>query len=158
MHWDYRLLMQMISYGPRKEFYAAESFYSRGTRGDRFDVVTIFDYDNLSPVAEIDIPNKLAVLSMDGHLALTGNGRHLAAFNMTPAQSISVVDVENRSFVGEISTPGCAVMMPVADSDLLMICGDGTLQLLQLDAAGNESNLGCSRQPIHTKYVALVTS
>lgn len=126
-------------YGPRGEFYAAESYYSRGVRGERADIVTIFDYENLAVVAEVEIPKKLAVLSMAGHLALTGNGRFIAAFNMTPAQSISIVNVENRSFVGELSTPGCAVMMPIADSDILMICGDGTLQQIQLDDAGNEA-------------------
>jgi len=133
-------------YGPRSEFYTAESYYSRGVHGDRTDVVTIYDYENLSPVAEIEIPKKIAVLSISGHLGLTGNGRHLLVFNMTPAQSVSIVDVENRNFVGEISTPGCAIMMPVADNDFLMICGDGTVQLIQLDDNGNESDRMRSEQ------------
>ena len=71
-------------YGPRREFYSAESYYSRGVHGDRTDVVTIYDYENLSPVAEIEIPKKTAVLSFAGHLGLTGNGRHLLVFNLTP--------------------------------------------------------------------------
>lgn len=133
-------------YGPRREFYAAESYYSRGVHGDRTDVVTIYDYENLSPVAEVEIPKKIAVLSFPGHLGLTGNGRHLTVFNMTPAQSVSIVDVENRSFVGEISTPGCAIIMPIADNDFLMICGDGTIQLIQLDDSGNEANRVRSEQ------------
>jgi methylamine dehydrogenase heavy chain len=134
------------SYGPRREFYSADSYYSRGVHGDRTDVVTIYDYENLSPVAEIEIPKKIAVLSFAGHLGLTGNGRHLLVFNMTPAQSVSIVDVENRNFVGEISTPGCAIMMPIADNDFLMICGDGTIQLIQLDDSGNEANRVRSEQ------------
>ncbi len=133
-------------YGPRREFYAAESYYSRRVHGDRTDVVTIYDYENLSPVAEIEIPKKIAVLSIAGHLGLTGNGRHLLVFNMTPAQSVSIVDVENRKFVGEISTPGCAIIMPVAENDFLLICGDGTVQLIQLDDDGNESNRVRSEQ------------
>lgn len=133
-------------YGPRREFYAAESYYSRGVRGDRTDVVTVYDFENLSPVAEIEIPKKIAILSFAGHLGLTGNGRHLLVFNMTPAQSVSVVDVENRNFVGEISTPGCAIMMPIADNDFLMICGDGTIQLIQLDDTGKEANRVRSEQ------------
>lgn len=133
-------------YGPRREFYSADSYYSRGVHGDRTDVVTIYDYENLSPVAEIEIPKKIAVLSIAGHLGLTGNGRHLLVFNMTPAQSVSIVDVENRNFVGEISTPGCAIMMPIADNDFLMICGDGTIQLIQLDDSGNEANRVRSEQ------------
>lgn len=127
-------------YAPRQEFYAAESYYSRGVYGVRTDIVAIYDFANLSPVAEVEIPKKIAVLPLRGHIGLMGNGRHLAIFNMTPAQSITIVDVEARTFVGEISTPGCAMIMPVADNDFLMICGDGTLQLLQLDDDGNESN------------------
>ncbi|RLA34682.1 MAG: methylamine utilization protein MauE [Gammaproteobacteria bacterium] len=134
------------AYGPRREFYAAESYYSRRVRGDRTDVVTIYDYENLSPVAEIEIPKKIAVLSFAGHLGLTGNGRHLIVFNMTPAQSVSIVDVENRNFVGELSTPGCAIIMPTGEDDFLMICGDGTLQLIQLDQSGEEANRVRSEQ------------
>ena len=124
----------------RREFYAAETYYSRGVHGDRTEIVSIYDFDNLSPIAEVEIPKKMAILSFRAHIGLTGNGKHLGIFNMTPAQSISIVDVENRSFVDEISTPGCAMILPVAQNDFLMICGDGTLQLLQLDDSGNESN------------------
>ncbi len=127
-------------YAPRGEFYAPESYYSRGVHGDRSDIVTVYDFENLAPIAEIDIPEKLAVLSIEGHLGLSNNGRFLGVFNMTPAQSITVVDVQNRAFVGEISTPGCAMILPVADRDFLMICGDGTLQLIRLDANGNEAD------------------
>ena len=133
-------------YGPRREFYAAESYYSRGVHADRTDIVMIYDYENLSPIAEIEIPKKTAVLSFPGHLGLTGNGRHLTVFNMTPAQSVSIVDVENRNFVGEISTPGCAIIMPIADNDFLMICGDGTIQLIQLADSGNEATRVRSEQ------------
>ncbi len=58
---------------------------------------------------------------------------------MTPAQSVSVVDVENRRFVGEISTPGCAVTLPAPERGFLMMCGDGTLQWIGLDEDGGES-------------------
>lgn len=124
----------------RKEFYSAEMYYSRGVYGERADLVVVYDYENLSPIAEIEIPQKMAVLSLAGHLGLTGNGKFLTVFNMTPGQSVSVVDVETRQFVSEISTAGCAIMMPVSDRDFMMICGDGTLQLIGLDEQGNESN------------------
>jgi len=122
----------------RRQFYAPESYYSRGVHGERTDVVTIYDFDNLSPVAEVEVPKKLAVLGFRRHAGLLSGGRHFLVFNMTPAQSVSVVDVETRSFVGEISTPGCAMIMPVADNGFLMICGDGTLQLIRVDEQGEE--------------------
>jgi len=124
----------------RKEFYAAEQYYSRGVHGDRSEILTIYDFENLSPIAEVDIPNKTAVLSFRGHIGLTASKKFLGVFNMTPAQSISIVDVENRTFVEEISVPGCAMILPVSENDFMNICGDGTLQVIQLDDNGNESN------------------
>ena len=124
----------------RKEFYAAESYIARGVHGERTDIVAIYDFENLSPVGEVIIPNHMARLAVRTHLALTNNGRHLAILNMNPNHSISIVDVADRIFVYEISTPGCAVTMPVGENDLLQVCGDGTLQLIQLDASGYETN------------------
>jgi methylamine dehydrogenase heavy chain len=130
----------VTKWAPRKEFYAAESYVARNVRGERTDLVAVYDYDNLSPVAEIIIPNHMARLSVRNHLGLMNNGRHLAILNMNPGHSVTIVDVEDRLFVYEISTPGCAVIMPVAQSDFLQVCGDGSLQLVQLDVSGFEQN------------------
>jgi methylamine dehydrogenase heavy chain len=124
----------------RKEIYAAESYYSRGVRGERTDLLTIYDYENLSPIAEVEIPKKITILPFRTYIQLMSGGRHVGIFNMTPAASVTIVDVIDRSFVGEISTPGCALIMAVGNNDFLMICGDGTMQLIQLDDDGIESN------------------
>src|SRR6185312_2983672 len=39
-----------------REIYLAETYYSRGVRGDRTDVVTVYDARNFAPLAEIPIP------------------------------------------------------------------------------------------------------
>jgi len=125
---------------PRGEFYAAESYLARGVRGERTDLVAVYDFENLAPVAEVIIPNHMARLSVRNHLALMNDGRLLAVHNMNPGHSVSIVDVEDRLFVYEISTPGCAVLLPVGERDFLQVCGDGTLQLIQLDVSGFETN------------------
>ena len=125
---------------PRGEFYAAESYLARGVYGERTDIVAIYDYENLSPIAEIEIPNYMARLQVRSHMGLLNNGRHLAVLNMNPGHSVSIVDVEDRIFTHEASTPGCAVIMPVAQNDFMQVCGDGTLQLIQLDISGFEAN------------------
>lgn len=130
----------VVPYAPRQEFYAPESYLSRAVRGTRTDVVTIYDFENLSPVAEIEIPNHMARLSVRNHLALLNNGRHLIVHNLNPGSSVSVVDVEDRVLVYEAFTPGCAVNLPVGDSGFLQLCGDGSLQLMQLDLSGFEEN------------------
>ena len=122
----------------RGEIYAAESFYSRRYRGVRTDVVNVYDVESLAPIAEIKIPNKVAALPFRQYIALMDDKRHLAVFNLTPAQSLSVVDIVKRKFVGEIKTPGCSLIMPTKKRSFLQICGDGTLQLIHLDKKGGE--------------------
>jgi methylamine dehydrogenase heavy chain len=124
----------------REQIYAPESYFSREIRGERTDIVAVYDFENLAPVAEIPIPHKVAVLPFRRHVGMLNDGRHFLVFNMSPAQSVTVVDVETRAFVDEVSTPGCAMIMPVEERDFLMICGDGTLQLIQLGEDGKELN------------------
>jgi len=133
------LTTAIVTLPARKEAYLVDSYYSRGVQGSRSDVLTVVDLTNLTTKAEIDLPPKAAALRMRQHIGLLGDERHVVLFNMTPAMSVSVVDVVDRKFVGEISTAGCAVIMPVELSGFLMLCGDGTLQLIRLDQNGQES-------------------
>jgi len=140
-------LISMASQSPgarpsmeRREFYSPASFYSRGVYGEREDLLMVHDFENLSPVAEIEIPQKITLLSYRAYIGIMSDGRHIGINNLTPAQSISIVDVEDREFVGEISTPGCSLVMPVENNDFLTICGDGTLMLIGLDENGRETN------------------
>ena len=130
----------------RGEVYAAESYWSRLYRGTREDVLTVYDITTLSPVAEIDIPDKMAQLVHDSNIGLMGNGRFVLVYNLTPAQSVSVVDVESRQFAAEISVPGCGMILPVNDASFFMVCGDGSVQLIQLAADGTESSRTRSEQ------------
>jgi methylamine dehydrogenase heavy chain len=146
-------LLSLTQYTPaiavsrsRGEVYAAESYWSRLYRGKREDVLTVYDITTLSPVAEIDIPDKIAEVAGNMSIGLMGNGRHLVVYNLTPAQSVSVVDVENRHLAAEISTPGCGMIMPVNDASFLMVCGDGSVQLIRLADDGTESKRVRSRK------------
>ena len=122
----------------RGEIYAAETHYTRRHDGDRSDMLRVYAHRTLAPVAEIALPNKIAALH-DHYLGILSGGRYVTVFNMTPAQSVSVVDVADRRFVGEISTPGCALTLPAGERGFLMICGDGTLQWIGLDEDGAEA-------------------
>ena len=121
--------------------FLVETFYTRGNRGERTDTVTIFDTHTLGVSGEIVIPPKRALLLVvAGTLALTDNGRYLGVFNLTPATSISVVDIENREFVGEISTPGCSLVFSAGELRFLMICANGDLLTVTLDENGGEAS------------------
>ena len=123
----------------RREFYTQSTYHSREAYGEREAIVTIHDFENLSPIAEIEVPDKLTIIGFQRYIGLMSDGNHIGLSNLTPAQSVTIVDVVNRQVVGEISTPGCSLILPVENNDFLTICGDGTLMLVQLDAEGNEA-------------------
>ena len=123
----------------RPEFYVPETHYSRGSRGVRTDVVTIYDALTLAPTGEIVIPPKRAMNPLPGaNAALSDDDRFLAVFDMTPATSISIVDLERRRFVGEISTPGCGLVYAAGPRRFVMPCADGALLTVALGDDGSE--------------------
>jgi methylamine dehydrogenase heavy chain len=117
--------------------YAPETYFSRGTRGTRTDVVTIYDGRRLSPLGEIGIPPKRAsIMPMPAAVGLTDDERFLLIYNFTPAQSVSVVDMRSRKFAGEIETAGCALVYPTGPRSFFSICADGALLVTTLTDAG----------------------
>ncbi|UXY50615.1 amine dehydrogenase large subunit [Pseudomonas tohonis] len=121
----------------RDELYASEIYFSRGVRGTRSDVVTVYDARTLSPRHEIAIPPKrMTSLISTGLSVLSDDERFLLVLNFTPAQSISIVDLEQRRFVGEVAIPGCASIYPAGPRDFYAICGNGGFFHLRLDDQG----------------------
>ncbi len=117
--------------------YSPETYFSRGTRGTRTDVVTLYDATRLAPVAEIAIPPKRAsIMPMTAAAALTDDDRFLLIYNFTPAQSVTVVDTSSRRFVGEVQTAGCALVYPIGPRSFFSICSDGALLVTTLTGAG----------------------
>lgn len=124
----------------RGELYQAATFYSRGTYGDRTEVLLINDLATLSPKAEVPIPHRMASgVPVRGYTGLLDGDRLLGIYNQTPGSSVSVVDLEARALSGEIDTSGCGLVLPAGERTFLQICGDGTLQRVDLDDAGKES-------------------
>ncbi len=137
-----------IDTGPdRRTLYSAETYYSRETRGTRTDVVTFYSPHTLAPTGEVKIPVKrfqgVPVVSVSG---VTGDGRFMLVYNMTPAQSVSVVNVARRRFVGEIATPGCALIYPSGRRRFHMICGNGTLLTVDLNDDGTQKSRSVSKR------------
>lgn len=121
----------------RSEFYWPETHYSRGVRGERTDVVTIYDTSSLAPTGEIEIPPRRAVnVLVSGNAALSDDERFLAIHNMTPATSLSIVDLEERRLAAEIPIPGCALVYAAGDRRFLSLCGDGSALGVTIDERG----------------------
>jgi len=117
--------------------YSPETYFSRGTRGKRTDVVTLYDTATLGPVGEIAIPPKRASsMPMMSSAVLTDDDRFLLIYNFNPRQSVTVVDTSTRKFVREVETPGCALEYPTGPRSFFTVCGDGALLLVNLDDNG----------------------
>ncbi|MFN0186017.1 MAG: amine dehydrogenase large subunit [Aquabacterium sp.] len=129
-----------VAFGARgDEIYVATTYLSRGGRGERTDLVEVWDSETLAFKHEIIIPPKRAqTLNYRGMVAVSGNGRFLMVQNATPATSITVVDLQQRKVAGEIPTPGCWSALPAAahPARFSMLCGDGKLATLTLDDDG----------------------
>lgn len=110
------------------QLYMAETFWSRGSRGERSDMVTTFDARTLEPQEEVILPEgRFLVVTKKYDAGLTTDGKHLLSFNMDPATAISVVDVEEQRYVGEVEVPGCALVFPHGPTRFSSICADGAL-------------------------------
>src|SRR4029453_12571240 len=121
-----------------REIYLAESYFSRGVRGERTDVVTVYDAQTLAPLHEIVIPPKRAeYYPGNASSALSDDGRLLAVFNLTPMTSLSIVDVQARRFVAEVPTPGCSLVYAAGPRRFFMLCANGEALVVTLDETGS---------------------
>jgi methylamine dehydrogenase heavy chain len=130
-----------------KDLYIATGYYSRGQRGERTDIVEVWDAEKLSFKYEIPISDKRAMaLNYKWLLSLSADGRWLFVQNATPATSITVVDLQAKKMVSEITTPGCWAAYPIPSSSnrFGMLCGDGTAQIVTLAEDGSAASRSIS--------------
>ena len=121
----------------RERIYAYGSFYTRGTYGDRTDVLIGFDTNTTLPVSEVEIPPKAAGIGNPGMIGLI-NDRFIGVWNITPAITVSIVDLDSNEFVTEISIPNCAGVYPAGEG-FISSCANGTIQYVEIDSNGEEA-------------------
>lgn len=147
----------------RNEIYTIETYYSRGLRGQRHDQLAVYDATQLAVVGEIEIPPTAADTGMGIALgAVLDGGRFFAALNQSPGSSVSIVDLESRSYVDEIVTGGCSMVYPVGSRRFGMLCGNGSALLVELDEEGRNKSATASepffdavKDPVTTAGVRL---
>jgi methylamine dehydrogenase heavy chain len=119
------------------QIYSPETYFSRGVRGERTDVITFYDPQKLEPTGEVIIPPKrFAAMPTNNYSALLDDDRFLVVYNFTPAQSVSIIDVKERRFVTEIETAGCSLVMPSGHRSFMMLCGNGGIMTVSLNDKG----------------------
>lgn len=122
----------------RNELYVAETFYSRGSRGQRTDVVTVYDQGTLKTTGEILLPNNNRGMSVTQKNAfrLTNDQKFALVFTFTPSSGVAVIDLDSKKLVNEIDIPGCSLIYPRGARGFASLCGDGKMVAFQLDASG----------------------
>jgi methylamine dehydrogenase heavy chain len=129
-----------ITQSPKRgEIYATETFHSRGSRGDRLDVLTIFDQETLAPRGELILPTGKRYMGIPQRYALLtiDNDRWLGVANFSPATSVTLVDLDTRKIIGEIPTPGCVLAYPTGKRGFSSLCADGRFLSTELAADGS---------------------
>jgi methylamine dehydrogenase heavy chain len=141
----------VIAATKRAEIYTGDTFYSRLTRGERTDVVTIWDKATLAPKGEIALPgNKRGqMVTIKNAFQLVNDEKWLLVYGFTPAASVYVVDLEARKVISEVDIPGCSMMYPTGQRSFSTLCADGTLSTITLDAAGQATTTVTSPQPVN---------
>ncbi|MEO1231895.1 MAG: amine dehydrogenase large subunit [Myxococcota bacterium] len=131
------MMAGFLSAKTRPELYSAETFMSRRTYGERIDVLTIIDKRTLLPIEEILLPpRRMQVVPQKNAFQMTPDERWAFVMNFTPATSVTLVDLVQRTVLGEIPTPGCNFIFPTGQRSFSSLCSDGALVTLSLDASG----------------------
>ncbi len=121
-----------------KAYYVSESLWSKGWRGTRQDMITVYDPATLKLKTEIPIPGRILIDSRKFNFILSDEGKTAYVYNLDPASSVNVVDLAKGKFVKKIELPGCASMMAVTGIGFSALCSDGSLATVKTAGAKPE--------------------
>ena len=108
-------------------YYVAETIWSKGDRGTRQDMVTVYDSKTLDLVTEIAMPGRLLIGARKNNFIISDDGKTAYVYDFSPASGVNVVDLVKRKLVTAIELPGCASMMPNRGVGFSALCSDGSL-------------------------------
>ena len=121
------------------------TYFARGSRGTRTDVVEFTDNTTLGVTGEIVLPAKRTQTSMNPfNVAYSADQHFLYVSYMTPASSLGVLDPAHRTVLSEIDTAGCVLVIPSGPNRVSSICEGGTLLTITHDAQGHEASRAMS--------------
>ncbi|WP_297514415.1 amine dehydrogenase large subunit [uncultured Caulobacter sp.] len=109
------------------KIYFSETYWSRGDRGDRQDLLTVYDGRTLALEKEIPLPSRLLVVPKTNQVATSEDGALAYAYAMAPASQVHVVDLAAGKVIGSVDMPGCSLAFPFGARSFASLCGDGTV-------------------------------
>lgn len=124
-------------------FYVCESIWTLGNRGTRQDMISVYDSRTLNLLTEISLPTggRLQVDSLVHDCDISADGKFAYVYNMQPASSVSVVNLEQRKVVSTVELPGCAMAFPWGNNGFSALCGDGSVATVPLSATGKPGSV-----------------
>jgi methylamine dehydrogenase heavy chain len=132
---------QIAGSADRSKIYVATTYYDRGNRGHRADVLEVYDARKLGFEREVVVPSKhVEGVPYNAYLAPSIHDRYVLLQNATPGSSVTIVDVAAGTVVAELPTAGCFGIYPspVDEQVFSTLCGDGSLVTIGIDASGKE--------------------
>jgi methylamine dehydrogenase heavy chain len=118
------------------KIYLAETYWSHGNRGDRADLLSIYDGSTLKLEREIPIPGRLIVNPKPQQLSISDDGQLAYVYDMVPASAVHVVDLAQGKMLTSVDIPGCALAYAYGKRSFATVCGDGTIGVVTVPATG----------------------
>ena len=90
------------------KIYLSETYWSHGNRGERADMLSIYDGTSLKLEREIPLPGRLIVNPKVQQMAISDDGQLGYVYDMMPASAVHVVDLAQGKLLTSVDIPGCA--------------------------------------------------
>ncbi|HWF00389.1 MAG TPA: amine dehydrogenase large subunit [Caulobacteraceae bacterium] len=120
--------LSSLAAGPgQRTIYVAESLWTHGNRGQRQDMITVYNGRTLKLEEEIPLPSRALVASGAALFTLNASGTRGYVYAMQPASSVVVVDLAAGKVLRTVDIPGCARAIPWGEDGFSSLCGDGSL-------------------------------
>jgi methylamine dehydrogenase heavy chain len=119
------------------KIYVAETYWSHGNRGDRADILSVYDGLSLNLEKEIPLPGRLHVVAKLGQLGLSDDEKLAYVFELIPNTQAHVVDIASGKVSASVDLSGCALVYPYGPRSFATICGDGTVGTVTVPASGD---------------------
>ncbi len=116
-------------------FYVSETYWTHGARGDRHDLVSIYDAKSLHLMKEIRLPGR-ALVSKVQNFDINASGSRAYVYLLQPASSVVWVDLKQQVVAGTVEIPGCALVFPWGEQGFSSLCGDGSLASVSIPESG----------------------
>ncbi len=110
-----------------QHFYVGETIWTRGNRGTRQDLVSVYDSRTLNLADEISLPGRALITTKKQDMDISADGHWVYVFNFTPSDSVLLVDTRTRKVAGSVDVPGCALVFAWGNAGFSSMCADGSL-------------------------------